>query len=582
MASFGHSDAPVTTVSDDSLGIAPYAAALSDIIARCDTPMTVAIQGDWGTGKTSLMNMVREKLQSSSGARSIETIWFATWQYAQFGATQSLPVSLLSTLLRKMSGEDKTLLSSSMNVLRKLAKPALNIGLRVATAGSVEADDFGGGGGDTVDLSCNAEELKEDIAKLVAAKRSRGVERIVVFVDDLDRVPPARAVEILETIKLFVDLEGCVFVLALDYAVVRRGLKEKFGVAENDLGGRSFFDKIIQLPFSIPTARYDTDRFIVSLFERMALKMGPDDGDLFANLARASVSANPRGIKRVFNSLQLLIDMAKAQNIVSGDAQSDRLMVRNLFALLCMQNRFEPVHDWLIFNAQRLDAATLKGLDGTLEEDVVPDESLQLAMKALDTEQSKQFGYFARYFVSALQDPDAETAEVDDGELARFQLALTLTRVTAVGEEASAPLRNDPDFRWQNRELLKRLKTELTLGDSGNAGLSVTQPHSESGAYLYQSLDEGKWFTLTLYHGETAASISIESSQRRLNPNLPMLRELLSASVPLFDESESGKVWLWRHQFDGSTDIKQRESFIISEALPLFRAVHGSVIGKLR
>lgn len=582
MAGFGHSDAPVTTVNDDSLGIAPYAAALSDFIARCDTPMTVAIQGDWGTGKTSLMNMVREKLQSGSGARSIETIWFATWQYAQFGATQSLPVSLLSTLLRKMSSDDKSLLNSSMNVLKKLAKPALNIGLRVATAGSIEADDFGGGGGDAVDLSCNAEELKDDIAKLVNAKRSRGVERIVVFVDDLDRVPPARAVEILETIKLFVDLEGCVFVLALDYAVVRRGLKEKFGVAENDLGGRSFFDKIIQLPFSIPTARYDTDRFIVSLFSRMALKMGPDDGDLFANLARASVSANPRGIKRVFNSLQLLIDMAKAQNILSGDAQNDRLMVRNLFALLCMQNRFEPVHDWLVFNAQQLDAATLKGLDGTLEEDAVPDESLQRTMRALDPEQSKQFGYFARYFVSALQDPEADSAEIDDEELARFQLALTLTRVTTVGDEPSAPLRNDPDFRWQNRELLKRLKEELACEDSGSVPISISQPHSESGAYLYQSIDEGKWFSLSFYHGETAASISIEGSQRRLNSKLPMLRELLSSSTPLFDEKDAGKIWLWRHQFDGSTDMKQRESFIRLEALPLFRSVHGSVVGKLQ
>lgn len=318
MAGLGHSDAPIGSVEDDALGLAPYATALSNFIDQCDTPMTVAIQGDWGTGKTSLMNMLREKLAAGPRARSTETIWFATWQYAQFGATQALSVSLLSTLLRKIGGDNPSLLASSMTVLKKLTKPALNIGLRVASAGAIEADDFTGGG-EPVDLSCNAEELKADIAKLVLEKRKKGIERIVIFVDDLDRVPPVRAVDILETIKLFVDLEGCVFVLALDYAVVKRGLKEKFGVSETDLGERSFFDKIIQLPFSIPTARYDTDKFIGSLFARMGLDMGDNDGELFATLARRSVSANPRGIKRVFNSLQLLVGMAHAEGILTGE-----------------------------------------------------------------------------------------------------------------------------------------------------------------------------------------------------------------------------------------------------------------------
>lgn len=578
MAGFGHSDAPVTSAEDDSLGIAPYATALSDFVARCDTPMTVAIQGDWGTGKTSLMNMVQEKVRSGSGAKSIETIWFATWQYAQFGATHALPVSLLSTLLRKISSDDQTLLKSSMNVLRRLAKPALNVGLRVATAGAVEADDFAGGA-EAVDLACNAEELKDDIAKLVAAKQSKGIERIVIFVDDLDRVPPARAVEILETIKLFVDLQGCVFVLALDYAVVRRGLKEKFGVAENDLGGRSFFDKIIQLPFSIPTARYETDRFIVSLFNQMALKMGADDGDLFANLARASVSGNPRGIKRVFNSLQLLIDMARAQDLLSGDEKADRLMVRNLFALLCMQNRFEPVHDWLVFNAHRLDAATLKSLDGTVDENAASDPSLQVAVNALDPEQTRQFGNFARHFVAAVQDPEDEVDEIDEHELGRFQRALTLTRVTAVKDEASPTLQNDPEFRWRNRELMKRIKGEVTSGALHPP--TVSQPHSESGAYLYQVVDKVGWYTLTLYHGETTASIWVEASSRRLTAKKDELQNALVPGMPTFDDSDSGKIWLWRHQFDGSIPVEKREEFLGEKALPIFREAQRALSGRL-
>ncbi len=73
--------------------------------------------------------------------------------------------------------------------------------------------------------------------------------RVVVFVDDLDRLQPQKAVEVLETMKIFLDCERCVFVLAVDYDVVARGVKAKYGDTLSDEKGKSFFDKIIQLPF---------------------------------------------------------------------------------------------------------------------------------------------------------------------------------------------------------------------------------------------------------------------------------------------------------------------------------------------
>ena len=56
--------------------------------------MTIAIQGDWGSGKTSMMNMIREQL----GDRVITT-WFNTWQYSQFNMGDALAVSFLSSLI---------------------------------------------------------------------------------------------------------------------------------------------------------------------------------------------------------------------------------------------------------------------------------------------------------------------------------------------------------------------------------------------------------------------------------------------------------------------------------------------------
>jgi hypothetical protein len=246
-----------------------------------------------------------------------------------------------------------------------------------------------------------------------------------------------------------------------------------------------------------------------------------------------------------------------------------------------MQNRYEPVHDWLVFNAHRLDAATLKSLDGTVDEDGSSDDSLQKAVTALDAEQARQFGAFSRYFVAAVQDPDEEGEVIDEQELGRFQRALTLTRVTAVNDEATPVLQNDPDFRWRNRELMKRIKDELATELGGTPVPTVSQPHSESGAYLYQPVDKGAWYTLTLYHGEATAAIWVEAAARRLTARKQELQDALTPTMPTFDDSDAGKIWLWRHQFDSSTDIKNREDFLRGHALPVLREAQRAISGRL-
>lgn len=56
-------DEPLDNENDDKLGVKKELMALSEFIINCQTPMTIAIQGDWGTGKTSMMNMVLKNIQ---------------------------------------------------------------------------------------------------------------------------------------------------------------------------------------------------------------------------------------------------------------------------------------------------------------------------------------------------------------------------------------------------------------------------------------------------------------------------------------------------------------------------------------
>ena len=75
------------------------------------------------------------------------------------------------------------------------------------------------------------------------------MDRVVFFVDDLDRIPPSDAVEILEALKNIFDIPHCIFVLAIDYDVVVKGLESKFGpkTEENEREFRSFFVRLCKM-----------------------------------------------------------------------------------------------------------------------------------------------------------------------------------------------------------------------------------------------------------------------------------------------------------------------------------------------
>ena len=86
----------------DTLNLLPYAEALRDFIDECETPMSIGIQGDWGIGRTSLMNMLRG---SSNGQQSglldatvCKTISLECWPYSQFDQQDNMAVACLYAL----------------------------------------------------------------------------------------------------------------------------------------------------------------------------------------------------------------------------------------------------------------------------------------------------------------------------------------------------------------------------------------------------------------------------------------------------------------------------------------------------
>ncbi len=144
--------------------------------------------------------------------------------------------------------------------------------------------------------------------------------RLVVFVDDLDRCLPEKAVEVLEAIKLFLDVPGTVFALGMDREAIRRGIETHYGAMlktdgdgdEIPINGDVYLQKMIQIPFNLPPLDISgREKFIETLEETL-----PEDfrlEDVTRSVFARGLFPNPRQVKRALNVFYLLKQVAAEQ-----------------------------------------------------------------------------------------------------------------------------------------------------------------------------------------------------------------------------------------------------------------------------
>ncbi len=336
----GVTDSPVLWEKEgsDLLSIKSYLNGLRDFILKCPTPMSIAIQGDWGTGKTSVINYLLGELKKSD---KVLCTAFNTWQYSQFDMSQSLYFSFFYVLVKALEGDKKEDFSKFLNGLFSIGKTLVS---NVSGIDRKTVDELG-------DLLVGKQEqavqeiseIHDKFQKLVQSSlKEKHKERLVIFVDDLDRLDPDVAVGLLEVMKLFMDAEDCVFVLAVDYDVVVQGIRAKYGREMSTAKCRSFFDKIIQLPFRMPVENYD----LTGMVEEY-LKGTVDSGfhKILTDFAITSIGKNPRAFKRLLNSFMLI---KSVYSYTSGSGALDEADTAALFCCLCIQSGSEETYTLLL------------------------------------------------------------------------------------------------------------------------------------------------------------------------------------------------------------------------------------------
>jgi hypothetical protein len=349
-------DVPRKYSEADLFGIKVYQDALIDFISYTKTPITIALQGEWGSGKTSLMNQLRYELCDKDSAKYFP-VWINTWQFSLMKTPSQAIMSILEGCINQIGAlnPEQKKWDESKRRIGGIFKKMASVGAKVAAnAVGVDGEVVDGLFGEESSEKSDIVQLKEEIQKLVDAALEHDKSRrgFTFYIDDLDRIDPPVAVEILELLKNIFDLDKCVFVLAIDYDVVIKGLKSKFGelTDKNEREFRAFFDKIIQLPFSMPVASYSVDTFLVDalaeieFFTKEELSNG-ELGENLSEIARLSVGTNPRSLKRLSNTLSL-ISIINRRMQAGGETNENQNKIVN-FALVCMQIAYPYIYNQL-------------------------------------------------------------------------------------------------------------------------------------------------------------------------------------------------------------------------------------------
>ena len=305
-------DKPIQNNSDDKLKMSRYGNVLSNFIKASDTPLTVGLQGEWGTGKTSMLYMLLEHFKSEN----IATSWVNTWEYSMFRSPDETTPAILKGMLTnlKLSCESEgkwTIEEKSKDSVKKVFKFLGNVANQVISNQTGVDIKGATANEDASREQAEIAEIKKEIALIITKlieDTNNEYKKVVFLVDDLDRIPPEQAVEVLESLKNLFDVPHCVFVLAIDYDVVVKGLESKFGkkTEENEREFRSFFDKIIQVPFSMPTGTYDMGNLLSEKLTTLNIEIPEDLIDTYSNVVKYTIGYNPRSLKRYINSFSLL------------------------------------------------------------------------------------------------------------------------------------------------------------------------------------------------------------------------------------------------------------------------------------
>ena len=422
---------PCNPAIENLLGQQDFQEGLIEYIEHATTPFNIALQGEWGSGKTSLMNAISYKLcgysitddkkldvKSKSNA-PFYGIWVNTWQFSLSTVSSQAVVGILQSIVMQINQLIPKTKSSIhvvnfKNILGGLAVCTSKVLFKMADKATegvlseyVDINDVGNVAKEVVNVAIGnqdnkdndvgvqafsiVERLKVEIRELIGEVLTTnnqvdsnttwdvdqygscdGVDceykdslkkGFIFFIDDLDRIEPTLAVDILETLKNIFDLKYCIFVFAVDYDTVVKSLKLKLAKYidnDHDREYERFFDKIFQVSVNVPLELYDVKPLLKASLESVSYfydnELKERDFEQLERVVNLSIGKNPRYIKKCVNALSLIDAMSRplwrmsGHNDVTKPGQLEFTGKKINFILLCIKTSYPIIYDFMIIH----------------------------------------------------------------------------------------------------------------------------------------------------------------------------------------------------------------------------------------
>ena len=284
----------------DMLFYSPYADTIVNFAKNSTlTPLTIGLYGSWGAGKSSLLQLIRQRIESNGD--DVVCISLNAWQFEGYeDAKIAIMESLLNalndnkTFIAKCGEKIKGLLSrvDYLKLGKKILKDgapyimgaltgnplpiALNLSADLANVrnviGNIKTfkDEYVKDAREQEPQTENVRKFREDFENML--KDVTSVQNLVVIVDDLDRCSPERIVDTLEAIKLFLSVKKTTFIVAVDQRIIEYAVNVKYPQINGFEVSTDYIEKIIQLPIKIPElSPKDIENYLLLLVSQLHL-----------------------------------------------------------------------------------------------------------------------------------------------------------------------------------------------------------------------------------------------------------------------------------------------------------------------
>ena len=310
-------DVPIDNEKDDDFKRKKFARAAVDKILRTDTTkeaFSYGIVSSWGMGKTSFMNLMKKWIDQEYSDKCI-VVDFNPWLYSRDANIVELFFDELNKVLRQY---DSRLANSFINYSKALSA--------IGTTETKIASAF-------IDLIGRRSSLDEKINTIRDFVRNIK-KRIVIFVDDIDRLEPNEIMDVLKLVRNVSNFPNMYFVVAYDKEYLLECLKDKMSTKASD-----FTEKIFNTEFYLPLCVKDTlkgyiEKYVssdVSVEEKKELHEVIYK-TIFDNSDKDSIST-VRDVKRICNAFNTSYSQLK-----------DEVNVCDLFALEILKNKYPTIY----------------------------------------------------------------------------------------------------------------------------------------------------------------------------------------------------------------------------------------------